>query len=147
MKSLARSYIWWSHLDSDIVTKVRHCHICQTNRPSPLKAPLHPWDLPTRPWARLHIDHAGPFHGEFFLAVVDAHSKWIDVQIVKSISSDSTISVLRILFVLPEHIVSDNGTGFRSSVFQKFMSQNGIKHSFISPYYPALAKCQRSLTS
>ena len=105
MKSLARSYIWWSHLDSDIVNKVRHCHICQTNHPSPPKAPLHPWDLPTRPWARLHIDHAGPFHGEFFLAVVDAHSKWIDVQIVKSISSDSTISVLRILFVLPEHIV------------------------------------------
>ena len=77
MKSLARSYhVWWPHLDSDIVTKVRHCHICQTNRPSPPKAPLHPWEWPSRPWARLHIDHAGPFHGKPFLIVVDAHSKW-----------------------------------------------------------------------
>ena len=139
MKSLARSYVWWPHLDSDIVNKVRHCHICQNNRSSPPKAPLHPWEWPSRPWARLHIDHAGPFHGKFFL-VVDAHSKWIDVQIVKSTSSDSTIAVLRYLFAthgLPEHIVSDNGPGFRSSVFQKFMSQNGIKHSFTSPYHPA----------
>ena len=28
MKRLARSYVWWSHLDSYIVTKIRHCHIC-----------------------------------------------------------------------------------------------------------------------
>ena len=53
---------------------------------------------PIRPWTRLHIDHAGPFHGKLFLVVVDAHSKWIDVQIVKSTASNSTIAVLRYLF-------------------------------------------------
>ena len=30
-------------------------------RPTPAKAPLHPWEWPTRPWARVHIDHAGPY--------------------------------------------------------------------------------------
>ena len=111
------------------------------------KGSLHPWEWPTRPWARLHIDNAGPFHGKHILAVVDTHSKWIDVQIVKSTSSESTIAVLRYLFATHghlEHIVSDNGPGFRSSVFQNFMSQNGIKHSFTSPYHPAsnrLAEC------
>ena len=28
------THVWWPHLDSDIVTKVRHCHICQNNRSS-----------------------------------------------------------------------------------------------------------------
>ena len=69
MKSLARSYVCWPHLDYDIVTKVSHCHICQTNHSSPLKAPLHPWEWCTRPWARLHIDHTGPFHGKLFLVL------------------------------------------------------------------------------
>ena len=60
-----------------------------------------------------------PFMVNSFLVVVDAHSKWIDVQIVKSTASNSTIAVLRYLFAthgLPEDIVSDNGPGFRSSV-------------------------------
>ena len=105
MKSLARSYVWWPHLDYDIVTKVRHCHICQTIRPSPSKASLHSWEWASRPWARLHIDQAGPFHGKRFLVVIDAHSKLIDVQIVKSTSSGATITVLRNL--LP-HMASQN---------------------------------------
>ena len=35
-------------------------------RRSPAPAPLHPWEWPSRPWARLHIDHAGPFQGKLF---------------------------------------------------------------------------------
>ena len=37
--SLARSYVWWPHLVSDIFNKVRHCHICQNNHSSAPKAP------------------------------------------------------------------------------------------------------------
>lgn len=47
MKSLARSYIWWPGLDSEIESKVRSCSTCQVNRPSPTKAPLHPWEWPS----------------------------------------------------------------------------------------------------
>ena len=108
MKSLARSYIWWPGLDADIESKVQHCDVCQASRPAPPKAPLHPWEWPTQPWARIHLDHAGPFHGKLFLVLVDAHSKWMDVQIVNSTSSDATISKLRSIFTvhgLPEQIM------------------------------------------
>ena len=47
MKSLARAYFWWPQMDNDIVTKVRHCHTCQSNRSTPPKAPLHPWEYPS----------------------------------------------------------------------------------------------------
>lgn len=53
----------------------------------PPKALLHPWEWPERPWSRLHADFAGPFMGHYFLLVVDAYSKWLEVHIVSSTST------------------------------------------------------------
>ena len=74
----------------------------------------------------IHIDHAGPFHEKLFLVAIDAHSKWIDVQIVKSTASETTIAKLRTMFAthgIPEQLVSDNATGFTSTDFKEFMRQ------------------------
>ena len=122
MKNLARCYVWWPKIDQDIETIVRSCNTCQLNRLSPPKSPLHSWDYPDRPWARLHIDHAGPYLGQFLL-VVDAHSKWIEAHPVPSTSSETTIKVLRNIWAthcIPEHLFSDNGSGFTSQEFQTF---------------------------
>ena len=140
MKALARSYVWWPGLHSDITTKVQHCHHCQENRNSPKKAPLHPLEWPTQPWTRLHSDHAGPFQGKLFLVLVDSHSKWLEVHIVPSTSPESTIKVLESIFSthgIPEQIVTDNGTGFKSRDFQYFISLMGIQHICTSPYHPS----------
>ena len=140
MKRLARCFVWWPGLDSAIENRVRLCEKCQTNRPLPPKAPLHPWEYPSRPWIRLHIDHAGPFLGHTFLIVVDAHSKWIESHIVNSTSSEATIKVLRNLFAthgIPEHVhvVSDNGSGFTSqdNSWNRMVS-NIQQHHHITPF-------------
>ena len=46
MKSLARCYIWWPQMDSEIEKLVLSCTVCQETRPSPATAPLHPWAWP-----------------------------------------------------------------------------------------------------
>ena len=61
MKSLARNYVWWPKLDDDLENKVRSCSICQVNRNKPKQSPLYPWEYPSSPWSRLHLDFAGPF--------------------------------------------------------------------------------------
>ena len=39
MKALARSYVWWPKMDSDIENMIKHCQVCQESRPSPPTAP------------------------------------------------------------------------------------------------------------
>ena len=46
MKSLARSHIWWLHLDEDIETLCKSCSSCLAVKSCPAAAPLHPWSWP-----------------------------------------------------------------------------------------------------
>lgn len=46
MKSLARAIKWWPKIDQNI-----HA-ICQESRPIPSKAPLQPWEWPTKPMVK-----------------------------------------------------------------------------------------------
>ena len=129
MKSLARMYVWWPGISADIEKSVRLCNSCQQQQSSPPLAPLHPWKWPTQPWARLHLDFAGPFEGKTILVAIDAHSKWIEAVCTASTSSACVIEELRSLFAqfgLPEMVVTDNGTGFVSHEFQQLFRKNGV---------------------
>ncbi|XP_013763339.1 uncharacterized protein LOC102215153 [Pundamilia nyererei] len=140
MKGLARSYMWWPHMENDIEDKVRSCSTCQEHRHRPEEAPLHPWEWPEKPWRRIHIDYAGPFLGKMFLVIVDAHSKWLNVYPVPSATAAATIDCLRNCFSthgLPEMLVSDNAQCFVSAQTKEFMAKNGITHVTSAPYHPA----------
>ena len=58
MKAVARSYLWWPHLDSDIEQMARNCHQCKLTAPNPPVSPAHPWMVPQNVWERVHVDHA-----------------------------------------------------------------------------------------
>ena len=140
MKALARCYIWWPGMDQEIDNLVKSCSVCQESRPAPAIAPLHSWEWPTEPWSRLHLDFAGPFLGHMFLILVDAHSKWLDVHQMQSITSANTIEKLRAVFAthgLPRKVVTDNGSSFTSEEFRSFMSENGITYVTTAPYHPS----------
>ena len=143
MKGLARGYVWWPGMDSDIEKLVKSCNTCQVIRHFPPTAPLHRWEWPKQPWSRLHADFAGPFQGHMFLLVVGACSKWLDVHVMKSISSSATIEKLRSIFAihgLPHKLVTDNEPAFISSEFKTFMDINGIVHIRSAPYHPSTNK-------
>lgn len=127
-------------MDQEIVKKVKGCIKCQSNQSAPAKAPLHPWEWPGLPWARIHIDYAGPYMGEMFLVAMDAYSKWLEVHRMKSIKSTATMEKLREMFAthgIPITLVTHNGSSFTSSEFQEFTTRNGIKHIKVATYHPA----------
>ena len=140
MKGLARSYVWWPGIDQDIESLANKCQGCQKVQFEAPTVPLHPWEWPIKPWQRIHVDYAGSFMGHMFLIVVDAHSKWPEVLLTGSTSSERTVELLREVFAqygLPEHLHSDNGRQFTSDVFQNFTKANNIKHTFSAQYHPA----------
>ena len=140
MKSLARSWVWWPHMDADIEKFVKLCSACAQHSKKPAKSPLQNWDWPLEPWKRIHVDFAGPFMNKMFLIVIDAHSKWLDVKIMNTITAADTIIELKEIFGthgLPDQIVSDNGPSFTSEQFKLFCVSNCIEHITCSPWHPS----------
>ena len=110
-------------------------------RPNPSKSELTPWPWPSKPWSRIHADFLGPFYDHMFLAVIDAHTKWPEVIIMKKdTTAKTTIKALDEIFGrfgIANHLVTDNGPQWTSSDFENYMKNCKIKHTFSSPYHPA----------
>ena len=120
----------------EILLSVQHC--CQQHAKAPSHAPLHLWEWPGKPWARIHMDYAEHFMGKMFLVVVEAYSKWIDAYVVQTATTQVTAETLQVSFAvhgLPDVVVSDNGSCFTSSEFAQFGAARGIVHVTSSPYY------------
>ena len=77
MKMLGRGYCWWPSMDQEVEQEVSGCEACIENARNPNVSILHPWEMASRPWSRIHVDHAGPFMGRMFFIVVDSYSKCI----------------------------------------------------------------------
>ena len=142
MKSLARGYLWWPGLDREIERVAKKCEACNLNQRLPNRVPPHPWQKPSGPWERIHVDFAGVFLGYMWLLVVDAYSKWLEVfrMSIGATKTSDTIKVLRSVFCrygLPKSCVSDGGPQFISEEMKTFMKRNGIHHTTSPPYHPA----------
>ena len=141
MKAVARSYVWWPGIDLEIEGLAKGCSGCQRVQHAPKCSPLHPWEWPSTPWQRIHVDFAGPFLAMIFLVIVDAHSKWPEVIIMHSKTTTfKTVEALRTVFArngLLEQLVSDNGPQFTAEEFQLFLKKNGVKHVTSARYHPA----------
>ena len=117
MKMLARGYVWWPKMDQAIDDMSASCSQCLVHRRNPEQEMVHPWEIPSGPWERVHVDYAGPFLEKMYLILSDAYSKWLDVYVTSGSTSAITIAKLRHSFAIhgiPKVLVSDNGTCFTS---------------------------------
>ena len=115
------AWYWWSNSNSS----EKMCTMPRVPE-APTSSPLHPWERPNCSWLWVHIDHAGPFLGNFFLLLMDAHSKWLEVITVVSTSTEVMLQKLRTVFAthgLPEILVLDNISCFTSADFKEFVTQ------------------------
>lgn len=138
---LARSYVWWPGIDSEIVELIANCNICIQERKAPAKGPLTTWPWPDKFWSRIHSDFLGLFQGHMFLLFLDAHSKWPEViDMNTNTQVPKVMSVLKKLFVrfgLLRHLVTDNGPQYTGIEMREFLKQNGVNQSFSPPHHPA----------
>lgn len=66
--------------------------------------------VPPVPWYHVHVDFAGPYMITMLSVLVDAHSIWPDLEVMKKASTTETITMLSKLFTsygVCREIVSD----------------------------------------
>ena len=140
-KNLLREKVWWPNMDADAENIVKSCHACQVvGKAKPLPK-VRMSELPDAPWKKVGMDLCGPFpSGESLLVIVDYYSRYPEVEILKSVTSEVIIQRLVRIFAIygiPEEIVTDNGRQFISDTFETFLKRNGIKHHRVLPYWPS----------
>ncbi|UYV66907.1 hypothetical protein LAZ67_4003288, partial [Cordylochernes scorpioides] len=138
MKTLARSSVYWPGMDEQIEKLSKSCSTCMENTSKLPNQEFTEWTPPNKVWKRIHLDYFY-FAGKTFLILVDAHSNWIECQIVPNTSAGFCIDFLReclARYGIPEVAVMDNGPPFRSYEIKTFFERNGIHAMFSPAYHP-----------
>ncbi|XP_058814114.1 uncharacterized protein K02A2.6-like [Topomyia yanbarensis] len=142
MKAHLRTHVWWPKMDSQVEKFVKACRGCilvsAPNPPEPMVRKV----FPTQPWQQIAIDFLGPLpEGENLLVIVDYYSRYLEVVEMNSITTESTIRELLIVFArygVPETVRADNGPQFSSDEFRAFCTEYGIKLVNTIPYWPQM---------
>jgi transposase InsO family protein len=139
-KKLLREKVWFPGLDTMTKDAIDSCLACQANGPENRPDPLQMSPLPPSPWHTVHMDFCGPFPtGDYLFVVIDAYSRFPEVEIVSSTSAATVIPKLDKIFSVhgvPHVVRSDNGPPFNSATIKQYMSDNGIEHRRITPLWP-----------
>ena len=139
-KQLLRSKVWWPAIDNDAEQLINSCLACQATGLAMPSTPVQMTTLPTHPWKSLRIDFCGPFPtGEMLFAMIDEYSRFPEVEIMKSTTTQSVILCMEKIFAthgIPEKITSDNGPPFHSHEFKDYMQLKGIAHHKVTPLWP-----------
>ena len=140
MKSRLRTKVWWPKMDTDAERICKSCHGCQVVSGFCTPEPMQRVEPPTGPWQDVAIDVLGPLpSGESLLVVVDYYSRFFEVVIMRSTTSQKMIEALTPIFVrygYPFTLKSDNAAQFVSEEFEEFLSKNGIEHRKSPPLWP-----------
>ena len=137
MKQRLRSKVWWPGIDREAEKCCKTCHGCQLlNSPANPK-PIKSTPLPSGPWQDLAMDLLGPLpSGESVLVIVDYLSRYYEVEVMRTTTSEKVIEKIFTTHGLPLSLRNDNGPQFRSEVFEQYLEDNGIEHRKITLLWP-----------
>jgi transposase InsO family protein len=75
----------------------------------------------------------------YMLVVVNKFTKWIEAALVTTQDSTASVNFIKSIifhFGVPNSIITDNGTNFKSKEFQDYCESLGIKLNFASVVHP-----------
>ena len=128
-KQNLRTKEWWPGMERDAEKHCRACHGCQIVSHADPPEPIRSTPLPPGAWQDLAVDLLGSGHS--ILVVVDYDSRYYEVDILMSTTTDKVVVSLEKIFLrhgLPVTLKSDNGPQFRSTDFDQYCTDNGIDH-------------------
>ena len=97
------------------------------------KEPLMTTVLPDRPLQKVSTD-LFELNGWKYLVVIDYYSGFIEILSLAETKSQAVIQKLKSVFA--RWGIPDNGTQFKSAMFDEYKAEYGFKHSISSPHHP-----------
>lgn len=140
MKARLRAKVWWPKIDKDAENTVKNCRGCTlVSAPNP-PVPMKRRELPSKAWMDTAVDFLGPLpSGDYLLVIIDYYSRYKEIEIMRSITTQDTVRVLKKIFSRtgnPASITADNGRQFCSLEFKRFCTEQGITLFNTIPYWP-----------
>nr|XP_006819563.1 PREDICTED: uncharacterized protein K02A2.6-like [Saccoglossus kowalevskii] len=127
-------------MDHEAERKCRACYGCQLVSQPSNPEPVQSTPLPSSPWVDVAADLLGPLpSGEYLLVIVDYYSRYFEVEILKTVTSDKIIEAMERCFASHGYSVSikaDNGPQFISELFERYLNKTGIKHRRTTLFWP-----------
>ncbi|CAM1310338.1 Uncharacterised protein r2_g2066 [Pycnogonum litorale] len=115
MKSIARIYVWWPSLSTDIENFVNSCDQCQMNASSLPSEAVQPWPA-SDVWQRVYLDYAS----NKWPSVAYPVRCWLEAKFMQSTTSNATLRTLYEWFSrygFPVQVHTDGGPQFTSNEF------------------------------
>lgn len=144
VRRIQQSY-YWIGMWKNVKLWTSTCKKCQLCRPQPIPRNAVSNATPVeRPFVRIGLDTVGPLPitkngNEHLIVIVDYFTKWVEVKAVKSIKTKEIVQFLQETFArhgVPEIIVTDNGSSFRSEVTKMVLDLYGSWVKFVAPHHP-----------
>lgn len=136
----------WPGIYTDVSKFVASCDTCQKVKSQ--KTRRYGMLMPIKTSAlfqRIHMDIIGPVTtstrgNKYIITGIDAFSRLGFARACASATGEAIVSLLKDEIIYrhgpPSHIVTDNGTQFKSTVFQELMTKLDIQHSTTCEYNP-----------
>ena len=149
-----KRYLFWPKMVAQIRKYVSDCSTCKSTK-SPnivLRPPMGKPMVSERPFQKLYMDLLGPYprskSGNIgILIIVDHNTKFHFLHPLKKFTSsricDYLENYLFYTFGVPEVILTDNGSQFRSASFEAFLTRFGVTHLCTAIYSPQANASER----
>lgn len=146
-KKLQEKY-YWPAMEEDVRRYCQGCETCKsTKHPNTNRTPrMGRQKLASVPWQVISVDFIGPLPrsrtgNSVLLVVTDLFSKFILIQPLKEAKTQALVTFLEnmvfLMFGVPEVLISDNGSQFKSKEFEKFLAKYHVTHWKNANYHPA----------
>ena len=139
-KERLKTKVCWPEMDRDTKKLCAECYGCQLVTKHVPPPPVKPTPMPQRPWEDLALDILGPLpSGENLLVLVDYHSRWIEVDVVRATTSKIIIQRLDAQFArygIPKSLRTDNGPNLVSNEIEDYLKEMGVEHRHTTPLSP-----------
>ena len=136
MKTQLRTNVWWPKIDFDVEKVCRSCQVVGECCPP---EPLQREEPPSGQWQDVAIDVLGPFPFKENQLVVDYYSRFFEVVVMRTTTSQKKNEALMPIFTrygYPFSLKSVNAPQFVSEEFEAFLTEHGIEHRKSTPHWP-----------